>query len=96
MAMRRIGFLRSYADDVALAGFTLAGGKLITSFILPFASRLFPQPAPAPSPEQQNGQGVSGIAMLYPGLQPYGAYGGGMRGIGVIDPSMQPFGEYAN
>lgn len=93
-AMHKTGIGKAYADDVTLAGFTLAGGKLISSFILPFANKLF---APKAQPADQNG--VKGLATMYPGLQPYGAYGRGMNGlngIALIDPSMQPYGEYAN
>lgn len=98
LGMQRIGFLRPYADDVALAGFTLAGGKLISSFILPFANRLFggqqAQPAMAEAAPVTNQ--VSGIATMYPGLNPYSAYdSNGMGGIAVIDPSINPYGEYA-
>jgi hypothetical protein len=57
MLARRVGALKSYADDLALAGFTLAGGKIISSFLLPFASRVFQQSQP------QAGAGMSGIAV---------------------------------
>lgn len=90
--MRKTSIAGRYGDDVALAGFTLAGGKLISSFILPFANRLFTRPTPPPS---ENGQ-MAGIAPIYQGFQPYGAYGlNGLGGIAVIDPAMQPYGEYA-
>lgn len=97
--MSRTGFGRQYADDVTLAGFTLAGGKLISSFILPFANRLFRPTSPAPQVAPEQGavtNGVNGIAYLAPGMQPFGAYSPGLNGIAVIDPGMQPFGEYAN
>lgn len=97
--MSRTGFGRQYADDVTLAGFTLAGGKLISSFILPFANRLFRPTTPAPQVAPEQGavtNGVQGIAYLAPGMQPFGAYSPGLNGIAVIDPGMQPFGEYAN
>ena len=97
--MSRTGFGRQYADDVTLAGFTLAGGKLISSFILPFANRLFRPTTPAPQVASEQGavgNGVQGIAYLHPGIQPFGAYSPGLNGIAVIDPGMQPFGEYAN
>jgi hypothetical protein len=97
LGMQRVPFLRPYADDVALAGFTLAGGKLISSFILPFANRLFAGSPPAAVEVPVQNQ-VSGIATMYPGLNPYTAYSydqNGMAGIAMIDPSMQPYGEYA-
>lgn len=97
--MSRTGFGRQYADDVTLAGFTLAGGKLISSFILPFANRLFRPTTPAPQAASEQGavtNGVQGIAYLNRGMQPFGAYSPGLNGIAVIDPGMQPFGEYAN
>lgn len=58
-AMNKTGVARRYANSVALAGFTLAGGKLITSFLLPFAYRLFA----SRGPQQQPSNGVSGIAL---------------------------------
>lgn len=94
LLMQRTGFGKTYADDVMLAGFTLAGGKLISSFILPFANRLF-RPTQPPS-EVPAGNGVQGIALINRGLQPFGAYNGGMSGIAVIDPAIHPMGEYAN
>jgi hypothetical protein len=88
----RGGMLGRYADDVTLAGFTLAGGKLISSFILPFANRLFTPRPPAPPSDQAQ---MAGIASMYPGLNPYGAYGSGLNGIALIEPEMNPYGEYA-
>ena len=98
--MSRTGFGKQYADDVTLAGFTLAGGKLISSFILPFANRLFRPTSPSSQVAADQGavsNGVQGIAYIHPGMQPFGAYSSrGLNGIAVIDPAMQPFGEYAN
>lgn len=98
--MGRTGFGKQYADDVTLAGFTLAGGKLISSFILPFANRLFRPTSPSSQVAADQGavsNGVQGIAYIHPGMQPFGAYSSrGLNGIAVIDPAMQPFGEYAN
>lgn len=92
VAMDKFNFLKTYSRDVALAGFTLAGGKLISSFILPMANRVF-QPVQAPAPAAGT---VAGLAPIYRGMQPFGQYGSGMNGIAMIDPGMQPFGEYAN
>ncbi len=89
--MTKFRVLPGYAQDMALAGFTLAGGKLISSFILPFATRFF-APTPAPQPAE-NGQGVSGIAPYYPGMQPYSEYG--LAGIAPWAPGQQPFNKYA-
>lgn len=81
MAFRRIGPLSAYSDDLTLAGATLAGGKIISSFILPFASRLFPTQA------RQNG--MSGIAAVH-GIPPIivpppiAAEGNGVQGLGVM------------
>lgn len=97
--MSRTGLGKQYADDVTLAGFTLAGGKLISSFILPFANRLFRPTSPSSQVAADQGSvsnGVQGIAFIHPGQQPFGAYSPGLNGIAVIDPSMQPYGEYAN
>lgn len=91
LVMDKSGIGRKWSGDVMLAGFTLAGGKLITSFILPFANRLF-RPAPPP-PANGNGQ-IAGMAPIYQGLHPYGAYNG-LGGLAVIDPGLQPYGEYA-
>lgn len=93
--MHRTGFGKGYADDVTLAGFTLAGGKLISSFILPFANRLFSPAVPPPPPSNPTPAQMAGIAPIYRGMQPYGAYGRGLNGIAVIDPALQPYGEYA-
>jgi hypothetical protein len=93
MSKTRIG--ANYANDVTLAGFTLAGGKLISSFILPFANRLFTPAVPPPPPSELPPAQMAGIAPIYRGMQPYGAYGSGLNGIALIDPAMQPYGEYA-
>ncbi len=85
LGFSRIGPLRPYANDVLLAGAALAGGKIISSFILPFASRLFPTQA-----GQQSQAGMSGIAMMT-GIPPAIApppmpppVNNGVQGIGVI------------
>lgn len=94
--MHKTNVGKPYADDVLLAGFTLAGGKLISSFILPFANRLFlPRPPAPPSGDQPTPAQMAGIAAVCPALNPYGAYGNGMQGISLIDSTMQPYGEYA-
>lgn len=94
-AMRRTGFLSKYADEATLAGFTLAGGKVITAFILPFASRVFQPSAPAQMPA--NAQ-MQGIAMYQPGQQPFRRFAqvgtNGMNGIATYAPGQQPFGQY--
>lgn len=92
IAMRKSGFLSKYADDVTLAGFTLAGGKVISSLILPFANRLFSRGAP-PTEEQAS---MNGIAAMYPGMQPYGRYAGrrSLNGIATWAPGQQPFGQF--
>lgn len=92
--MGKTGFGRQYADDVTLAGFTLAGGKLISSFILPFANRLFTPAAPAVSDQSQTPAGMQGIAYIDRTMQPFGVYSPGLNGIAAIDPAMQPIGEY--
>lgn len=82
--MNKTGVLRTYADDVMLAGFTLAGGKLISSFILPFATRVF-QPA-----RQSNGMsGIAAVTGIPPVMVPLpspapGANGNGVQGIAAI------------
>ena len=92
MAMRKTGFDSRYADDVTLAGFTLAGGKLISSFILPTIQGFFRKPAPA---ADQAPAGVNGIGMYRPGLNPYGAYSQrGLNGIGTFQQGQQPFGSF--
>lgn len=97
IAMRKTGLLARFADDVTLAGFTLAGGKLITSLILPFANRIFTSAAqtgqmPANAAPAQ----MSGIGLYNPTMQPYRHYQPvGMRGIAAYDPNGQPFSQYA-
>lgn len=92
MAMRKTGFLSRYADDVALAGLTLAGGKIISSVLVPLALRFFPQPAAQPAAQPA---GTNGISMLYPSLNPYQAYAPGMGAIAVLDHSVNPYAAYA-
>ena len=88
-AMNKTGLGRAYANSVTLAGFTLAGGKLITSFLLPFATKVFnraPQQQPA-----QAGNGVNGIALVT-GIPPQlvappsrtGAVQPGVNGLATI------------
>lgn len=89
--MQRTGFMSRFADDVALSGFTLAGGKLISSFILPFANRLFSPPAP-PVPVD-DAAGVNGIATWYPGQQMFPAYRG-VNGLATWEPGQNPFPNY--
>lgn len=94
VGMRKTGFSARYADDVTLAGFTLAGGKLISSFILPTIQGFF-RPKPATNPDGSPATGVQGIGMYRPGLNPYGAYSPrGMNGIAAYAPGMNPFGAY--
>lgn len=93
LAMRKTGFGAKYADDVTLAGFTLAGGKLISSFILPTIQGFF-RPKP-PVNADGSPAGVQGIGMYRPGLNPYGAYQPrGLNGIAVYGQGMNPFGAY--
>ena len=92
LAMRKTGILASYADDVTLAGFTLAGGKIITAIVLPFANRIFSSAGATAMPA-----GVNGIAPYSPGMQPFRRYampGSGVNGIAPYSPGMQPFPAY--
>jgi len=97
-AMKKTGFLARYAEDAQLAGLTLAGGKIITAFILPFANRFISSPKPAQ---------MSGLATWRPGMQPFPVYAPqgymqgtgtpastGMQGLAVWQPGMQPFPIY--
>lgn len=94
LVMDKSGIGRKWAGDVMLAGFTLAGGKVITSFILPFANRLF-RPPPPPANGNGNGQAqLYGMAPIHQGMHPYGAYSS-LGGLAMIDPGLQPYGEYA-
>jgi len=80
--------LSKFSRQITLGGMAVAGGKLINSFLMPFASNVFaPRPAPA---QVTNGNGVKGIAMRYPGMNPYG-----LNGIAVQAPGQFPFSEYA-
>jgi hypothetical protein len=84
--MDKTGVGRKYSGDVILAGFTLAGGKLITSFIIPFANRLF-RPTPPPSNGQVAGLGAIGVMTEIPmdgSLMPMPAPGAnGVQGMGM-------------
>lgn len=94
MAMRKTGFGGKYADDVTLAGFTLAGGKLISSFVLPTIQGFF-RPKAAVNADGSPATGVNGIGMYRPGLNPYGAYQPrGLNGLAVMGQGMNPFGAY--
>lgn len=98
VVMRRTGILSQYADDATLAGFTLAGGKVITAFILPFATRVFQPAAPAEVPAN-NGAQMSGMATYYRGQQPFRRYApvgsaAGMRGMATYARGQQPYGAY--
>lgn len=93
IGMKKTGILGRYADDVFLAAATLAGGKIVSAILVPFALRLFPQRAPAPAPEAV-AAGVQGIATLYPGMHVYQGYRGGMNGIATWYPGMNPYQQY--
>lgn len=80
--------LGKFSRQITLGGMAVAGGKLINSFLMPFASNVFsPRPAPAPV---TNGNGVKGIAVRYPGMNPYG-----LNGIAIQTPGQFPYGDYA-
>lgn len=94
IAMKKTGLLAKYGDDVMLAGFTLAGGKLISSVILPFANRLF---MPKAAPSEEEAKAMNGIGFYYPGMQPFNRYAAaGMNGIGMYYNGMQPFNNYTS
>lgn len=98
IAMRKTGLLSRFADDVTLAGFTLAGGKLITSLVLPLANRVFTSVSSGGEMTQQMmpPAGMQGIATYNPTAQPFRHYQPvGMRGIALYDPNGQPFSQYA-
>jgi len=98
IAMHKTGFLKQYGDDVTLAGFTLAGGKVISSLILPFANRLFTRPTPPPSLEEQAQMaGMAGMAAMYPGMMPFGRYAGrrALNGLATWYPGQQIIDQYA-
>src|SRR5215468_5013465 len=92
MAMKRFGFLARYGDDVFLAAATLAGGKIVSSILVPWALRLFPQrQAPAPM-KPAEAAAIAGIATLYPGQQVFNRYQrSAMNGLATWYPGMQPF-----
>lgn len=90
--MQRFGVMRAYAPDVKLAGFALGVGTLINAYFLPTITGFF-RPAPRPA---ENGNGVQGIGVYRPGMQPYSAYASrGLNGIAAWAPGQQPFGEFA-
>jgi len=92
MLTSKIGPLSRFSQDITLGGMSIAGGKVINSFMLTTAQSVFlPRPAEA---AQTNG--VKGIGIAYPGLNPYRAYSGGMQGIGIQTPGMIPYGAYAD
>lgn len=86
--MQRFNIMRNYANDLKLAGLALGVGTLINAFILPTVSG-FLRPAPRPV----EGNGVQGIGVYRPGMQPFGAYRG-LNGIATLAPGQQPFNEY--
>ena len=95
-AMRKTGILGQYAREVQLAGATLAGGKIITAFVLPWVSR-FSSRAAAPMPAPAADSGVKGIGLYSPGMTPirrYMAPDAGMQGIGLYEEGMVPYGQY--
>lgn len=94
--MRRTGILSQYADEVQLAGATLAGGKVITAFILPWIGRLTNRAA-APAAMPANNSGTSGIGLYAPGMVPYKRYmapNAGMNGIGLYHEGMVPYSDF--
>jgi len=86
--MQRFGIMRQYASDVKLAGFALGVGTLISAFILPTVSG-FLRPAPRPV----EGNGVQGIGVYQPGMQPFRSYRG-LNGLATLAPGQQPFADY--
>lgn len=86
--MQRFGIMRAYANDVKLAGFALGVGTLINAFILPTVSG-FLRPAPRPV----EGNGVQGIGVYQPGMQPFRSYRG-LNGLATLAPGQQPFADY--
>lgn len=92
MLTSKIGPLSRFSQDITLGGMAVAGGKVINSFILPTAQSVFlPRSA-----EAAPANGVKGIGIAYPGLNPYRAYSSGMQGIGIQTPGMIPYGAYAD
>lgn len=89
--MQRFGVLRAYAGEIKLAGFALGAGTLINAYVLPIVTGFL---RPAPKAESN---GVQGIGVYRPGMQPYGAYAPrGLNGIAAWAPGQQPFGDYAS
>lgn len=81
----KLGFGK-YARAITLGGMAVAGGKLINSFLMPFASQVF-MPRPVAAADTKS---VKGIAMQYPGMNPFG-----LRGIAIQTPGQFPFSDYA-
>lgn len=92
MLASRLGPLSRFSKEITLGGMAVAGGKVINSFILPTAQSVFLPRSAEPAPAN----GVKGIGIGYPGLNPYRAYSSGMNGIGVQIPGQFPFGDYAD
>jgi len=92
MLANKIGPLSRFSQDITLGGMAVAGGKVINSFILPTAQSVF---LPRPS-EATPANGVKGIGLAYPGMNPYRAYSSGLNGIGIQTPGMVPYGVYAD
>lgn len=89
--MQRFGVMRAYSSEVKLAGFALGAGTLINAYVLPIVTGFL---RPAPKAESN---GVQGIGVYRPGMQPYGAYAPrGLNGIAAWAPGQQPFGDYAS
>lgn len=78
MAMRKTGFGARYADDVQLAGFTVAGAKVIAAFVLPAISGFF---RPAPQTQPVNAGGMNDLVTLPAGN--YDPYYGSTPRIGA-------------
>lgn len=101
LIMRKTGFLARFADDTQLAGFTLAGGKLLTAFVLPWITRISSSIGTqqvAMSPADQASKQMSGIGLYHEGMVPFRRYmpsGSGMNGIGLHHEGMVPFNQYA-
>lgn len=90
-AMKKFGFLSKYAGEVQLAGVALGFGTLVNAYLLPTITGFF-RPAPKPT----DGNGVQGIGVFRPGMQPYGSYAPrGLNGIAPWAQGQQPFGDYA-
>ncbi len=80
MAMRKTGFGARYADDVQLAGFTVAGAKVIAAFVLPTISGFF---RPAPQQQPASGSGMQDLVTLPAGnYDPY--YGSTPKIAGAV------------